>query len=134
VSNLKMNHIGAKTDTASTAWDQLAQTQNYDHPLMRQQPQPAATVSKPTLPPPPPSPATATNSQSVQPAVNPQTPAPTEVKPPEYGEELHPELVSVHNWNLIVITINILFAGASGMEKILVEKGKSTVLLEQNNK
>jgi hypothetical protein len=87
-----MNHIGAKTEAAPSAWDQLAQTQNYEHPV-RQAPQLNAkspvnnqTPMTPTQQSPPPQ----TIQQSPLPPVQQQT---DQNKPPEYGEELHPELV-----------------------------------------
>lgn len=73
----KMN-VGAKNDAGSSAWDQLAATPNHDHPIRQQQQQ---QPSQPQPPPPP-----------VAPVVK-QVPA-GDVKPPEYGEELHPDLVN----------------------------------------
>lgn len=61
-------NVGAKPDAGSSAWDQLANSPNHEHPTSRQ-PMPSSPVVKQPLP-------------------------PTEGKPPEYGEELHPELVS----------------------------------------
>lgn len=66
-------NVGAKSDAGSSAWDQLAATPNHEHPIRQQPP--------PPQPPPPPAKLPAPNSAS------------TDVKPPEYGEELHPELV-----------------------------------------
>lgn len=64
-------NVGAKSDAGSSAWDQLAATPNHDHPIRPQQPPlpPSPVVKQPT------------------------TPVVGDVKPPEYGEELHPELV-----------------------------------------
>lgn len=59
-------NVGAKSDAGSSAWEQLAATPSHEHPIRQQQP---------TAPPP----------------VVKQT---SDAKPPEYGEELHPELVS----------------------------------------
>ena len=61
-------NVGAKPDAGSSAWDQLANSPNHEHP-----PRPPTQV--PTSP-----------------VV--KQPLPTDAKPPEYGEELHPELVS----------------------------------------
>ena len=103
-----MNHIGAKTETPSSAWDQLAQTQNFDHPIRQQTSSTTISVkpiinqtplpqqqssSQPTSPniqsSPPPHPPPPTSQQQ------PPTTSPTDPnKPPEYGEELHPELVN----------------------------------------
>lgn len=64
-------NVGAKSETS--AWDQLAASPNHDHPIRQQSQLPAIAP----------------------PAVKPPAAAPTtDVKPPEYGEELHPELVS----------------------------------------
>lgn len=63
--------VGAKSETS--AWDQLAATPNHDHPIRQQQ---LPSVSPPAIKPPTAAPA-------------------TDAKPPEYGEELHPELVSI---------------------------------------
>lgn len=89
-----MNHIGAKTEAAQTAWDQLAQTQNYEHPIRQQQSQtlippssapklPTVAVNNQTQP-------TAGQIQQQQPSTTPQ-----QQQQPEYGDELHPELVSL---------------------------------------
>lgn len=90
-----MNHIGAKTEAAPSAWEQLAQTQNYEHPVR----QPAQLNAKPpiinqtpltpTQQPPP----TVPQQQSPLPPAVQQQPDPNKL--PEYGEELHPELVSL---------------------------------------
>ena len=69
--------VGAKSE--SSAWDQLAATPNHDHPIRQQQP--------PAIPPP-----------VVKP---PAAPPASDVKPPEYGEELHPELVDKSSKRLI---------------------------------
>lgn len=81
-----MNHIGAKTETA---WDQLAQTQNYDHPIRNQQspPQPVTPASAPKAPIINQTAGTAQLQQTPQPNQTPQQ------QQPEYGDELHPELV-----------------------------------------
>lgn len=70
-------NVGAKSDAGSSAWDQLAATPNHDHPIRPQQPPPpsAAPVVK--------QPITQTG----------------DVKPPEYGEELHPELVRASHFH-----------------------------------
>lgn len=72
-----MMNVSAKPDAGSSAWDQLANSPSHEHPIsinpIRQQ--------QPPLQPPPPSPVV-------------KQPLPTDAKPPEYGEELHPELVS----------------------------------------
>ncbi|XP_070492618.1 mRNA (2'-O-methyladenosine-N(6)-)-methyltransferase [Chironomus tepperi] len=85
-----MNHIGAKTEAAQTAWDQLAQTQNYEHPIRQQQSQ---TISSPTSA--PKLPIAAVNNQTQPPVGQIQQQPPTTPQPqqPEYGDELHPELV-----------------------------------------
>lgn len=93
-----MNHIGAKTEAAQTAWDQLAQTQNYEHPIRQQQSQ---TISPPSIA--PKLPTTVINNQSPPPIGQIQQqqqtpPQPPQQHQPEYGDELHPELVS----NLII--------------------------------
>lgn len=75
-------NVGAKNDTGSSAWDQLAATPNHEHPIRQQQP--------PTQPPPPP-PVVKQPAVAAPPAAG---PANSDVKPPEYGEELHPELAS----------------------------------------
>lgn len=110
-------NVGAKTSVASdagtSAWDQLAATPNHDHPIRPQQS--------------PPTPMTPVVKQS--PSATP------DVKPPEYGEELHIELV-----NLIIDLENSFFlitfrcSGETRMEKVLVEARKPPVLLEQDNK
>lgn len=64
--------VGAKSESSS--WDQLVATPSHDHQIRQQQP--------PLVPPPASKPPTA--------------PASTDVKPPEYGEELHPELVNIN--------------------------------------
>lgn len=69
-------NVGAKNDTVPSAWDQLAATPNHEHPIRQQQPSPQ--------PPPPP----VVKQPAVAPAAN------SDAKPPEYGEELHPELVN----------------------------------------
>lgn len=87
-----MNHIGAKTEVTQTAWDQLAQTQNYDHPIRGT----TQTTTTPQAPPtPPPKAPIINNNQTTANNDNKQPPptAPTQQQP-EYGEELHPELVS----------------------------------------
>lgn len=86
-----MNHIGAKTEPAPSAWDQLAQTQNYDHPVVRQPTQ--VNANKPQIvnqqPPP------VVQQQQQAPLPPPAAQQPTDPnKQPEYGEELHPELVN----------------------------------------
>lgn len=113
-----MNHIGAKTqETPSSAWDQLAQTQNFDHPIRQQPTQTTTAISgivkpiinqtqqqqSPSLP--PPSPNIQSNVQSPPPPPTPQQPQnPTDQnKPPEYGEELHPELVMITFINIFCI-------------------------------
>ena len=91
-----MNHIGAKTEAAQTAWDQLAQTQNYEHPIRQQQQTQTLTAlsSAPKLP------TVAVNNQTqstvgqIQQQQQPPTTAPQQQQQPEYGDELHPELVS----------------------------------------
>lgn len=98
-----MNHIGAKTEAAQTAWDQLAQTQNYEHPIRQQQSQ--------TLTPPsnaPKLPTTIINNQSPPPIQQqqqtpPQPPQQPQQHQPEYGDELHPELV---NYLILIILID----------------------------
>lgn len=65
-------NVGAKSEAGPSAWDQLTATPNHDHPI--RQPQPPMPMSPVVKQPP--------------------TAAP-DVKPPEYGEELHPELVSL---------------------------------------
>jgi hypothetical protein len=115
-----MNHIGAKTENTPqipSAWEQLAQTQNYEHPIRQQGL--AQAISSPVKPP-----STINNQPVVQAApaliinnnntsnnsVNnnqqqsPQINAPAQQPPAQqqqttqqaadYGEELHPELVN----------------------------------------
>lgn len=91
-----MNHIGAKTESAPSAWEQLAQTQNYEHPVRQPATQLNAkppiinqTPLTPTQQPPP-----AIQQQSPLPPANQQQSDPNKL--PEYGEELHPELVSLN--------------------------------------
>jgi phosphorylated CTD-interacting factor 1 len=112
-----MNHIGAKTETQSSAWDQLAQTQNYEHPIRQTGVQPpppplnnttsvAAAIATAVPKTPATAPAATSNNQSPQintaVAAGPQPQAPPnpnqnassqQPQAPEYGEELHPELV-----------------------------------------
>jgi hypothetical protein len=100
-----MNHIGAKTEAPNSAWEQLAQTQNFEHPIRQQggvkpinnnQTQPI-TIPPPATPlqqtPQQQSPVLPPNS-AAPPAGNSQQTPTDPNKPPEYGEELHPELVS----------------------------------------
>jgi phosphorylated CTD-interacting factor 1 len=70
-----MMNVGA-TDAGSSAWDQLTATPNHDHPIRQQQ--------QPVEPAPP--------AANVKPAANANVPA-NDLKPPEYGEELNPDLV-----------------------------------------
>lgn len=81
-----MNHIGAKPDAGPSAWDQLAQTQNYEHPVRQQSVQQPPVAAPPIKPP--------VNNQAA-----PTPPPPVSVgqqpQAPEYGEELHPELVRI---------------------------------------
>ena len=101
-----MNHIGAKTEAAQTAWDQLAQTQNYDHPIRNQQ-----QSQPPTLTPPSSAPKLQTVNNQTQPPVGQiqQTPPPPpqQTQQPEYGDELHPELVN----NISIINENNILIG-----------------------
>lgn len=91
-----MNHIGAKTESASSAWDQLAQTQNYEHPVR----QATTTTTQLNAKPPIINQAPLTSNQQMPPTIQQQqSPLPQiqqqsdQNKLPEYGEELHPELV-----------------------------------------
>lgn len=91
-----MNHIGAKTEAAPSAWDQLAQTQNYEHPVRQttqiiNAPKPPINNQTPLTPTQPP----IQQQQSPLPQIQspPQQTTTDQTKLPEYGEELHPELV-----------------------------------------
>lgn len=96
-------NVGAKSDAGSSAWEQLAATPNHDHPIRQQQP---------TAPPP----------------VVKQT---SDVKPPEYGEELHLELVSR---NVVEVfrdfNVSVVQLGETGLEEVLVKERESPLLLE----
>lgn len=91
----EMNHIGAKTEAAQTAWDQLAQTQNYEHPIRQQQSQ---TITSPSSAPKLPTVSVNNQTQSNVGQIQQQQPSTTpqpQQQQPEYGDELHPELVSL---------------------------------------
>lgn len=132
-----MNHIGAKTEAPNSAWEQLAQTQNFEHPIR----QPASmggvkqinnNQTQPIVVAPPATPLHQSQQQQspVQPPNSAQPPAgnpqqqPTDPnKPPEYGEELHPELVSrkfslSHAIRFLLQTNSL--TGATRLEKVLV--------------
>jgi hypothetical protein len=133
-----MNHIGAKTEAPNSAWEQLAQTQNFEHPIRQQAPMGGVkqTNNNQTQPiavaPPPTTPLQQTQQQQspVQPPNSAQPPAgnpqqqPTDPnKPPEYGEELHPELVSGKLFHTIRFLLHIgknYITGTTRLEKVLV--------------
>lgn len=75
-------NVGAKNDAGSSAWDQLASSPNHEHPVRQQQAAQAPPQPQPIPPP-------------LPPVVKQPAAAPTDAKPPEYGEELHPELVRI---------------------------------------
>ncbi|KAG5675320.1 hypothetical protein PVAND_005231 [Polypedilum vanderplanki] len=99
-----MNHIGAKTESQSSAWEALAQTQNYEHPI-RQQPGmqqiPLNNSNANNITTVPKTPTTISSGVSISPLINTVQQPPTQQNQNasqqqqalEYGEELHPELV-----------------------------------------
>lgn len=80
-------NVGAKSDAGPSAWDQLTATPNHDHPIRQPQPPPPMPMS---------------------PVVKQPPAAAPDVKPPEYGEELHPELVSLLPFRVVILGADLI--------------------------